>query len=245
MIGSCTSYLSRSVLADRIEVFSIYANHSHKHGITTALCQESSPSAQSLHSFLWRYLQLSTTHLNIPPFSIFSFIPPYVTSMDDMLFCKSNETARVWTSDGRTRTRGQAQSRLIIDDWSSWVAGWEKSTLGVHKKWIYYREMSRFCVKGSSSSSGVISLIHSGRCANILPKISWKHTGYSHTHSGKVLSQPQAMLSLIQLLSWLPVVETISGSWPVVGRVEYVSLTLRTDYSKCVSHVWYVTFAQL
>lgn len=28
----------------------------------------------------------------------------------------------------------------------------------------------------SDSSSEVISLIHSGRCANILPKISWQHT---------------------------------------------------------------------
>ncbi len=48
----CVSYLSLSVLADRIEVFSIYANHSHRHRIITALCQESSPSAQSLHPFL-------------------------------------------------------------------------------------------------------------------------------------------------------------------------------------------------
>lgn len=48
----CVSYLGLSVLADRIEVFSIYANHSHRHRIITALCQESSPSAQSLHPFL-------------------------------------------------------------------------------------------------------------------------------------------------------------------------------------------------
>lgn len=32
-----------------------------------------------------------------------------------------------------------------------------------------------FGAKGSSSSSEVISLIHGGRCANILLKISWQH----------------------------------------------------------------------
>lgn len=48
----CISYLALSVLADRIEVFSIYANHSHRHRIITVLCQEFSPSAQSLHPFL-------------------------------------------------------------------------------------------------------------------------------------------------------------------------------------------------
>lgn len=64
----CVSYLCLSVLADRIEVFSIYANHSHRHRIITARCQESSPSAQSLHPLLWQYLALylSTHHPEIP-----------------------------------------------------------------------------------------------------------------------------------------------------------------------------------
>lgn len=119
----CASYLGLSVLADRIEVFSIYANHSHRRRIITVLCQESSPSAQSLHPLLWRYLALylSTHHPEIPlylflfSFVLFSFRPwfspfslffpsisillsPSVLSMstlEDTLFCKSNKTARV------------------------------------------------------------------------------------------------------------------------------------------------------
>ena len=42
-------------------------------------------------------------------------------------------------------------------------------------------EESRRRGGGSNSSSEVISLIHSGRCANILLKISWQHT-HTHTH---------------------------------------------------------------
>lgn len=38
------SYLGLSVLADRIGVFSIYANRSHRRRIITALCQVSPPS---------------------------------------------------------------------------------------------------------------------------------------------------------------------------------------------------------
>lgn len=40
----CASYLRLSVLADRIGVFSIYANRSHRRRIITALCQVSPPS---------------------------------------------------------------------------------------------------------------------------------------------------------------------------------------------------------
>ena len=45
-------------------------------------------------------------------------------------------------------------------------------------------EESRRRGGGSNSSSEVISLIHSGRCANILLKISWQHT---HTHTALML----------------------------------------------------------
>lgn len=63
------------MLADRIEVFSIYANHSHRHRIITALCQESSPSTQSLHPLLWRYLVLYLSSQNPRPYLLlFSFV---------------------------------------------------------------------------------------------------------------------------------------------------------------------------
>lgn len=70
----CVSYLGLSVLADRIEVFSINANHSHRQRIITALCQESSPSIHSSHPLLWRHpaLYLSTHHPEFPPFIFFS-----------------------------------------------------------------------------------------------------------------------------------------------------------------------------
>lgn len=59
-VTSRVSYLGHSVLAGRIEVFSIYGNRSHRRRIITALCQESSPSARSLHPLL------ASTPLAIP-----------------------------------------------------------------------------------------------------------------------------------------------------------------------------------
>lgn len=119
---SCVSYLNLSVLADRIEVFSIYVNHSHRHRIITLLCQES-PSPHPLFCPYFAH-HLSVEHLGIyllhlifsppcfptllrhPSFSPF-FLPSSTFclftlrllqgcgTLEDTLFCKSNPTASV------------------------------------------------------------------------------------------------------------------------------------------------------
>lgn len=66
---NCISYLILSVLAERIEGFSIYANHWHRHRIITALCQESSLPNQSL-------LYLFSHHGEIPLY-IYNFPLPH------------------------------------------------------------------------------------------------------------------------------------------------------------------------
>lgn len=99
------SYLSLSVLADRIEVFSIYANRSHRRRITTVLCQESSslPPPQSLHPLLWATPCSLPFRSEIPSFSLsvlhrlYSFLPfisPlfYRRALEDTLLCKSNKS---------------------------------------------------------------------------------------------------------------------------------------------------------
>lgn len=100
------SYLGLSVLADRIEVFSIYANRSHRRRITNALCQESSsppPPLQSLHPLLWATPCSLPFRLEIPSFSLsalhrlFSFLPStsplfYRRALEDTLLCKSDKS---------------------------------------------------------------------------------------------------------------------------------------------------------
>ena len=57
-----------------------------------------------------------------------------------------------------------------------WVQRWRQDEGERERE----REASRRRGGGSNSSSEVISLIHSGRCANILLKISWQHTHGTH-----------------------------------------------------------------
>lgn len=187
------------MLADRIEVFSIYANHSHRRRIITVLCQESPLPVQSLnlahtstplalpcslpfHSSpiipsVYLHSLLIPLHI-IPPLVLLQALPTYLPLLYRCALWR--HAALQDFPPYRHTAIGSGQANYT----SSWVVSCTHNEIIKNIiEWSQdgYRSSDRerellFSARESSSSSGVISLIHGGHCANILLKISWQHT---------------------------------------------------------------------